>query len=150
VLPVSAERNPKPRIVFVCVENACRSQIAEAIARIHGADVIEAFSAGSYPCGEVIRRPPAALRERAYDLSAHRSKPLAALPDVVFDRIVTGDPCAREAARGIGDPGPEGREPRRLREDVRLSSHASSSCSVLCRASLQGMPVPQIEWRLSG
>ena len=37
--------DPK-RVLFVCVENSNRSQMAEAFARIHGGDRVEAFSAG--------------------------------------------------------------------------------------------------------
>jgi len=33
------------RVLFVCVENSCRSQIAEAFARMHGAGAIEPYSA---------------------------------------------------------------------------------------------------------
>jgi arsenate reductase len=40
-------------ILFVCVENSNRSQIAEAFARMHGADRVEAYSAGSRPSGRV-------------------------------------------------------------------------------------------------
>jgi len=39
------------KVVFVCVENSNRSQMAEAFARIHGAGKVEAFSAGSRPSG---------------------------------------------------------------------------------------------------
>ena len=37
----------KPRVAFVCVHNACRSQMAEAIARILAGDVFDSFSAGT-------------------------------------------------------------------------------------------------------
>jgi protein-tyrosine-phosphatase len=40
-------------VLFVCVENSNRSQMAEAFARIHGAGKVEAFSAGSRPSGRV-------------------------------------------------------------------------------------------------
>jgi len=39
------------RVLFVCVENSNRSQMAEAFARLHGGDNIEALSAGSAPSG---------------------------------------------------------------------------------------------------
>ena len=39
----------KPRVAFVCVHNACRSQMAEAIARILAGDVFDSFSAGTVP-----------------------------------------------------------------------------------------------------
>ena len=42
-----------PRLLFVCVENADRSQMAEGFARFHGGYQVEAFSAGQQPAGEV-------------------------------------------------------------------------------------------------
>jgi protein-tyrosine-phosphatase len=45
------------KVVFVCVENSNRSQMAEAFARIHGAGKVEACSAGSRPSGRVTPKP---------------------------------------------------------------------------------------------
>jgi len=42
-----------PRVVFVCVENSNRSQMAEAFTRQIGGGRVEAYSAGSRPCGRV-------------------------------------------------------------------------------------------------
>jgi hypothetical protein len=42
------------KIIFVCVENSNRSQMAEAFARIYGGGKVEAYSAGSRPSGRVI------------------------------------------------------------------------------------------------
>jgi len=84
------------RVLFVCVENANRSQMAEAFARMHGGDAIEAFSAGSRPSGRVNPRAISAMHERGYDLSPHRSKSLDEIPSDGFDYVVTmgcGDEC---------------------------------------------------------
>jgi protein-tyrosine-phosphatase len=84
------------RIVFVCVENSNRSQMAEAFARIHGGDQVEAFSAGSRPSGRVNSKAVEAMREVGYDLTAHHSKSLQDLAGVEFDVAVTmgcGDEC---------------------------------------------------------
>jgi arsenate reductase (thioredoxin) len=84
------------RILFVCVENANRSQMAEAFARIHGGDQIEAHSAGSRPKGQVNARAIEFMKEVGYDLSQHHSKSLADLGDESFDVVVTmgcGDAC---------------------------------------------------------
>jgi protein-tyrosine-phosphatase len=84
------------RVLFVCVENSNRSQMAEAFARIHGAGKVEPFSAGSRPSGRVNPKAVESMRERGYDLTRHRSKSLADLPDVEFDVAVTmgcGDAC---------------------------------------------------------
>jgi protein-tyrosine-phosphatase len=84
------------RVVFVCVENSNRSQMAEAFARIHGGGKIEAFSAGSRPSGRVNPKAIDAMRELGYDLTVHHSKGLDDLGDVEFDVAVTmgcGDQC---------------------------------------------------------
>jgi arsenate reductase (thioredoxin) len=41
------------RVLFVCIGNACRSQMAEAFARALGSDVISAESAGLWPAGRI-------------------------------------------------------------------------------------------------
>jgi arsenate reductase (thioredoxin) len=82
------------RVVFVCVENSNRSQMAEAFAQMTGG--VEATSAGSRPSGKVNPKAIAAMRELGYDLSAHRSKSLDELADTTFDVAVTmgcGDQC---------------------------------------------------------
>ena len=76
----------RKRVLFVCVENANRSQMAEAFARIHGGDGLEAFSAGSRPSGRINPAAIASMRELDYDLSSHLSKSLSQVPDVAYDR----------------------------------------------------------------
>ena len=85
----------KKRVLFVCVENANRSQMAEAFARLHGGAAIEALSAGSRPSGRINPRATAFMGELGYDLSRHRSKSLADI-EGSFDAVVTmgcGDSC---------------------------------------------------------
>ena len=94
------------RVLFVCVENANRSQMAEAFARILGGDSIEAYSAGSKPSGKVNPKAIEAMRELGYDLSVHGSKSLDELPDVSFDFVATmgcGDACPMVRARRRAD-----------------------------------------------
>jgi protein-tyrosine-phosphatase len=84
------------KVVFVCVENSNRSQIAEAFARIHGAGKVEAFSAGSRPSGSVNPKAVEAMKEVGYDLSKHTSKGLADFNGKEIDVAVTmgcGDEC---------------------------------------------------------
>jgi protein-tyrosine-phosphatase len=83
-------------VLFVCVENANRSQMAEAFARIHGGDTIEACSAGSKPSGIVNPRAIEFMRELGYDLSVHDSKSLADFDGREVEVAVTmgcGDAC---------------------------------------------------------
>src|SRR5262245_7474290 len=84
------------RVAFVCVENSCRSQMAEAFARIHGGDQVEAYSAGSRPSGVVNPKAIEAMKEIGYDLTNQKSKSLIDLPDVEWDFVATmgcGDDC---------------------------------------------------------
>ena len=90
------------RVLFVCIENSNRSQMAEAFARKLGGASVEAWSAGSKPSGRVNPKAIEAMRERGYDLSTHGSKSLDELPAVEFDAAVTmgcGDACPNVRAR---------------------------------------------------
>lgn len=86
----------KARVLFVCVENSCRSQIAEGFARALGRDTLEAWSAGSKPSGKVNETAIAVMREKDIDLNCHKSKGLDDLPNVKWDYVITmgcGDAC---------------------------------------------------------
>ena len=120
------------RLLFVCVENSCRSQMAEAFARMEGGAAVEAHSAGSRPSGRVNPKAIAALRELGYDLANHSSKSLADLPPGPYDAVVTmgcGDACPQIPAELREDwslPDPKDMDPRefaevrdRIREEVR-------------------------------
>jgi protein-tyrosine-phosphatase len=90
------------RVVFVCIENSNRSQMAEAFARIHGTGKVEAYSAGSRPSGRVNPKAVEAMRELGYDLTTHHSKSLQDLAGIDFDVAVTmgcGDECPYIKAR---------------------------------------------------
>jgi len=110
------------RLLFVCVENSNRSQMAEAFARMHGGAEVEAYSAGSRPSGKINPKAIEAMRERGYDLSKHQSKGLDNLPDVVFDVAVTmgcGDACPTTRAKRHIDwqiPDPREMPPEKFRE----------------------------------
>ena len=65
------------RILFVCVENSNRSQMAEAFARMLGGADVQAESAGSRPSGRVNPNAIRFMAELGYDLGTHRSKSLA-------------------------------------------------------------------------
>lgn len=83
------------RVLFVCIENANRSQMAEAFANIHGGDAVEAFSAGSHPSGVINPKAIRFMSELGYDLTRHGSKSLDEI-DGEFDAVITmgcGDDC---------------------------------------------------------
>jgi arsenate reductase len=84
------------RVVFVCIENSNRSQMAQAFARMLGGPDVEAHSAGSKPSGRVNPKAVAAMAELGYDLSTHASKGLDDYNGQEFDAAVTmgcGDAC---------------------------------------------------------
>ena len=90
------------RVLFVCVENSNRSQMAEAFARIHGGDRVQAFSAGSAPSGRINPKAVRFMAERGYDLSTHASTALDDVAGIDFDAVVTmgcGDSCPWIPAR---------------------------------------------------
>lgn len=110
------------KVLFVCVENSCRSQIAEAFARILGGDEVEAYSSGSRPSGVVNPKAIETMREVGYDLSTHASKSLDEIPDVIYDFVATmgcGDECPFIRARIREDwqiPDPKNMAPDEFRE----------------------------------
>ena len=108
----------RKKILFVCVENSNRSQMSQAFAIIHGAENIEAYSAGSKPSGIVNPKAIAAMKELGYDLSKHESKSLQEVALFApFDAVVTmgcGDACPWMPAKKFIDwqiPDPKHMEP---------------------------------------
>ena len=83
-------------ILFVCIENSNRSQMAQAFANMYGADKVKAYSAGSRPSGKINPNAVAAMAELGYDLTRHDSKSLEQIPDVQYEYAITmgcGDAC---------------------------------------------------------
>jgi len=99
-------------VLFVCVENSNRSQMAEAFARMHGGGRVDAMSAGSRPSGRINPKAIEAMKELGYELTTHTSKGLEAFNGMAVDVAVTmgcGDECplvlaARREDWQIPDP----------------------------------------------
>ncbi len=86
----------KNKILFVCIENSNRSQMAEAFARMLNNDKIEVWSAGSRPSGKVNPRAIQFMKEKGYDLSTHHSKSLDDIPHGPYEYVITmgcGEEC---------------------------------------------------------
>ena len=84
------------KLLFVCVENSNRSQMAEAFAKIHGKGKVEVYSSGSKPSGIINPKAIAAMKELGYDLTTHDSKSLEQIPKIKYDYAITmgcGDEC---------------------------------------------------------
>lgn len=107
----------KKRLLFVCVENSCRSQMAEGFARALGAEAVEARSAGSRPSGVVNPLAIASMAEVGIDLRGQRSTGVDALDRRAYDAVVTmgcGDACPAVPATLVEDwdiPDPKHMEP---------------------------------------
>jgi arsenate reductase len=105
------------KVLFVCVENSCRSQIAEAFGKIYGKDKIEAYSSGSKPSGIVNPKAIQSMKEVGYDLSTHDSKSLQEIPQEEYEYAITmgcGDECLLVKAKHRADweiPDPKHMEP---------------------------------------
>ena len=110
---MSGSLSGKKTLLFVCVENSNRSQMAEAFARMHGGRDVAAFSAGSRPSGRINPKAIEAMREIGCDLSKHESKSLADISSQEYDVVVSmgcgdeGCPAVRAKRREewqIADP----------------------------------------------
>ena len=83
-------------ILFVCVENSCRSQMAEAFGNMYGQEIIKPYSSGSRPSCIVNAKAIESMQAVGYDLSTHSSKALNEIPDIEYALLVTmgcGDAC---------------------------------------------------------
>lgn len=92
----------KKSLLFVCVENSCRSQMSQGFARMLGYENFNVFSSGSKPSGIVNPKAIASMAEIGYDLSTHDSKSLDEIPDIEYDAVVTmgcGDACPHVKAK---------------------------------------------------
>ena len=115
-------------VLFVCIENSCRSQMAEGFARQLGRGILEAYSAGSKPSGVVNPEAVKAMQEVGIDISAQQSKGFNQLPVKEFDYVITlgcRDVCPFVAAKKhiewqIADPkGKNADEFRKTRDEIR-------------------------------
>lgn len=74
----------KPKVAFICVHNSCRSQMAEALGKIYGAEVFESYSAGTETKPE-INQDAVRIIKNLYDVNMNetqRSKLLSDIPSV--------------------------------------------------------------------
>ncbi len=110
------------KVIFVCIENSCRSQIAEAFGKIHGEGTLEVYSSGSKPSGQVNPRAIEFMAELDYDLAQHDSKPLSDFDGMHFDYAITmgcGDECpmiVADTREDWGIPDPKHEDAERFRE----------------------------------
>jgi len=80
-------------ILFLCVANSARSQMAEGIAHSLAPSDVKIWSAGSHPTS-VRPEAIAVLQEIGIDISGHRSKAVSEVPSAEVDTLITL--CAEE------------------------------------------------------
>jgi arsenate reductase (thioredoxin) len=100
----------KKRVLFVCLGNSCRSQMAEAFARAYGSDVLEARSAGVSPSTIIQPLTKQVLAERNLRIDDHFPKGMEISREEPFDLVVNMSgfpvtvPGARVVAWAVRDP----------------------------------------------
>jgi len=70
----------KIKVVFVCVHNSCRSQMAEAWAKELGGDILEVYSAGTEEYPEVKPKAVQVMEEAGISMKGHKPKLLTDIP----------------------------------------------------------------------
>jgi arsenate reductase len=90
----------RKRVLFVCIGNACRSQMAEGFARTYGADILIAASAGLAPAMRIATDTLKAMAEKNIDLRDQFPKSLRHLGRAEFDLVVnlSGGPVPEDLA----------------------------------------------------
>jgi len=77
------------KIVFVCIENSCRSQMAQGFAEAFGKGKLEVHSAGSRPSSHINPLAIEVMKEKGIDLSGRRPKGVNDLPPVEMNYLIT-------------------------------------------------------------
>lgn len=101
----------KYKVAFICVHNSCRSQMAEALARHLGSDVLESYSAGTEDYPEVKPLAVEVIEELGISMDSHYPKLLTDIPEEVDILITMGCnvvcpflPSKHEEDWGLADP----------------------------------------------
>lgn len=118
----------KPTVLFVCIHNAGRSQMAAAYLRHLGGDRVEVLSAGSAPADSINPVAVAAMAEEGIDIATEQPKVLTTDAVKASDVVVTmgcGDTCPFYPGKRyedwvLDDPAGQGIEAvRPIRDEIR-------------------------------
>lgn len=102
----------KPKVAFICVHNACRSQIAEALGKHLAADVFESFSAGTEIKSQ-INQDALRIMKKLYGIDMEKtqfSKHITDIPNVDIaitmgcNVVCPNLPCTTMHDWGLADP----------------------------------------------
>ena len=112
-------------LVFLCIENSCRSQIAQAFAKKYGEGKVNALSAGSHPSGRINEKAVLLMKEYDYDLNSHSSTGTNDLPEGEVHSMISmgcGDSCPTIKAKNRIEwniPDPKNMELDEFREVIK-------------------------------
>ena len=114
------------RVLFVCLGNCCRSQMAEAFARTYGQGICEVESAGLVPAVGIAPPVREVMEEKRIDLGEQFPKPLDWIRPGTFDLVVnmSGYPLERTLGAPVRDwvvedpIGRSGKVYRRVRDQI--------------------------------
>jgi len=90
------------KVLFLCLGNCCRSQMAEGFAIRYGSDVLKAESAGLVPAGIVVNETVRTMAEKNIDISAHYSKGFSPARAKDYDLVV--NMSGLSLPNGVGVP----------------------------------------------
>lgn len=123
----------KPSVLFVCVHNAGRSQMAAGFMRELGGGRVEVLSAGSTPKDSINQVAVQAMKEIGIDISREQPKVLTIDAVQISDAVITmgcGDACPifpgkRYEDWALDDPAGQGIESVRvIRDEIKLKVEA--------------------------
>jgi|ERR1051326_2227039 protein-tyrosine-phosphatase len=109
---------PRVRVLFVCIGNSCRSQMAEGFARKYGADVMEPYSAGLGPAAIVAPLTAKVMLEKNVDMSSHFPKGLESVGTGPFDLMINMSGQRMPAPQGVTVEEWKVRDPMGLSEEI--------------------------------
>ena len=121
--------DPKPSVLFVCIHNAGRSQMAAGYLRHLAGDRIEVRSAGSMPADQINPIAVEAMREEGIDITAEQPKVLTPEAVQASDVVITmgcGDACPYYPGKRyedwkLDDPAGQGIDAvRPIRDDIKI------------------------------
>lgn len=102
----------KKKVAFVCVHNSCRSQMAEALGKLYGAEVFESYSAGTEVKPQINQDAVRVIR-KLYDVDMNQTQRSKLLEDIQeVDIVITMGcnvncpylPCEHREDWGLEDP----------------------------------------------
>jgi arsenate reductase len=128
IMDKRADTNDKPSVLFVCVHNAGRSQMAAGYLRALAGGEVDVLSAGSAPKDEINPVAVEAMAEEGIDIAANTPKVLTVEAVKASDVVITmgcGDACPifpgkRYEDWELDDPAGQGLEAvRPIRDEIR-------------------------------